>query len=66
MNRIYNNKSAKRQAEIDAAIETVSSSDMRLAREACNAVSRGYPFDFEELKKKHPKAHEITMLFMSA
>ncbi|UYO41960.1 hypothetical protein KQX62_11980 [Rhodopseudomonas palustris] len=65
MDRMYKRKSAEKKAAIDAAVATASASDMERARKACDAIVRGYYFDFDELKEEHPKAYEVAMLFVS-
>jgi len=61
---MYKSKSAEKRAKIDAAVATASPSDMERARKACDAVVRGYYFDFDDLKENHPKAFEVAMLFV--
>jgi hypothetical protein len=65
MDSMYKKKSHEKRAKIDAAVATASASDIERARKACDAIVRGYYFDFDDLKAEHPKAYEVAMLFVS-
>lgn len=65
MDHLYRARSRKRQAEIDTAVQGTSKADMERARKACDAIFRGYYFDFDELEEKHPQAYRVAMLFVT-